>query len=214
MFAPVQSWIDMGSVDLQTEEAWASVLCAFITVGAAVTVGWIMTKVMKSKQFLVSLPVILVLSGITALALYFRYGWSVRTAQGILLMLVLLYASCSDLTSHTMDDCLWVMVTLLGLYSISTVGLPSMLTGAVMVFMPQYLTALLSKKALGGADIKLSVALAFLLGWERGLAALIAGLLGAVIVMSIIQTVRKKRKKQPFALIPFLSVAAMAVFFI
>lgn len=83
-----------------------------------------------------------------------------------------------------------------------------------MVFMPQYLTALLSRKALGGADIKLSVALAFLLGWERGLAALIAGLLGAVIVMSIIQTVRKKRKKQPFALIPFLSVAAMAVFFI
>ena len=197
MLAPVQSWIDMGSVDLQTEEAWASVLCAFITVGAAVTVGWIMTKVMKSKQFLVSLPVILVLSGIIALALYFRYGWSVRAAQGILLMLVLLYASCSDLTSHTMDDCLWVMVALLGLYSISTVGLPSMLTGAVMVFMPQYLTALLSRKALGGADIKLSVALAFLLGWERGLAALIAGLLGAVIVMSIIQTVRKKRKKQP-----------------
>lgn len=214
MFAPAQSWIDMGSVDLQTEETWAAVLCALITVGAAVTVGWIMTKVMKSKQFFVSMPVILVLSGIIALALYFRYGWSVRTAQGILLMLVLLYASCSDLTSHTMDDCLWVMVAMLGLYSISTVGLPSMLTGAVMVFMPQYLTALLSKKALGGADIKLSMALAFLLGWARGLAALIVGLLGAVIVMSIVQKFRKKKRKQPFALIPFLSAAAMAAFFI
>ena len=53
MLAPVQSWIDMGSVDLQTEEAWASVLCAFITVGAA---GWLDHDEGYEKQAIFSFP--------------------------------------------------------------------------------------------------------------------------------------------------------------
>ena len=90
-----------------------------------------------------------------------------------------------------------------------------MIVGAVMVFVPQILIALLPPhKALGGADLKLSTALAFLLGWQKGLAALVLGLLLAVIVMLIIQHLNKKKKKQPFALIPFLSVGALVMFVI
>ncbi len=136
------------------------------------------------------------------------------TAQGILLMFVLLYASCSDLTDHTMDDFLWVMVVMLGFLSVGSVGLPSMLIGAIMIFVPQILTALLAKNPIGGADIKLATALAFLLGWQRGLIMLIAGMLIAVVFMLIMRKVKKVKKDRPFALIPFLSIAAMAVFFI
>ena len=66
----------------------------------------------------------------------------------------------------------------------------------------------------GGADIKLTTALAFLFGWQKGLAVLIAGMLLAVVSMLIVQKVKKSKKKQPFALIPFLSVAAMVIFLI
>ena len=114
-----------------------------------------------------------------------------------------------------MDDFLWIMVGILGLLSAYTVGLDSMLMGAMLVFLPQLLIALLpSHKALGGADIKLSTALAFLLGWQKGLAALLLGLSLAVVVMLIVQKVYKKKKKQPFALIPFLSIGALVLFFI
>ena len=190
------------------------VLLLLAAVGMSVLVGWILTKVMQGKRFKCSLPVTLVLSGTLSLLTVLRFGFTLATVQGILLGFVLLYASCSDLTDHTMDDFLWVMVAMLGLCSVGTVGLPSMLIGAVMVFVPQMLSALLCKNPIGGADIKLTTALAFLLGWQKGLAVLIVGMLLAVITMLVAQKVKKSKKKQPFALIPFLSVAAMVIFLI
>ena len=190
------------------------ILLLLATVGLSVLVGWILNKVMKGKGFKCNLPVTLALSGTLSLLTVLRFGFTLTTVQGILLTFVLLYASCSDLTDHTMDDFLWVMVAMLGLCSVGTVGLPSMLIGAVMVFVPQLLSALLCKTPIGGADIKLTTALAFLFGWQKGLAVLIAGMLLAVVSMLIVQKVKKSKKKQPFALIPFLSVAAMVIFLI
>ncbi len=190
------------------------ILLLLATVGLSVLIGWILTKVMQGKGFKCSLPVTLVISGTLSLLTVLRFGFTLTAVQGILLSFVLLYASCSDLTDHTMDDFLWVMVAMLGFCSIGTVGLPSMLIGAVMVFVPQMLSALLCKNPIGGADIKLTTALAFLLGWQKGLAVLIVGMLLAVITMFVAQKVKKSKKKQPFALIPFLSVAAMAIFLV
>lgn len=190
------------------------ILLLLATVGLSVLVGWILTKVMQGKGIKCNLPVNLTLSGGIALLAVLRFGFTLTAVQGILLTFVLLYASCSDLTDHTMDDFLWVMVAMLGLCSVGMVGLPSMMIGAVMVFVPQLLSALLCKNPIGGADIKLTTALAFLLGWQKGLATLIVGMLIAVVSMLIIQKVKKRKRKQPFALIPFLSVAAMAVFLI
>ena len=191
------------------------VLSALLFVGLSVLIGWVLTKVMKSRGFVTNQAVILSVMTAFSVLLFLRFGWSVTAWQGLFLAAVLIYASCSDLTSHTMDDFLWVMVAILGLVSATRVGIPSMLIGAGMVFVPQLLIALLPPhKSLGGADIKLSTALAFLLGWQRGLAALMLGLLLAVAVMLIVQKVNKKKKKQPFALIPFLSIGAMMMFFI
>ena len=184
-------------------------------VGVALLVCLILTRNMRERGFPTHLPLFLILTGFYSLALALRYGVSLVAMQGLLLFLILLYASCSDLTSHTMDDYLWVMVGILGLLSCYGVGLPSMLIGAAMVFVPQILLALLPPhKALGGADIKLSTAVAFLLGWQKGLAALLLGLLLAVTVMLIVQRFNRKKKKQAFALIPFLSVGAMVMFLI
>ena len=187
----------------------------FLFGGVAILIGAISDRVMKSKGYVTSTPITLMITAAVSLILYGRFGLSVTAIQGVFLMLVLLYASCSDLTDHTVDDYVWVTVLALALMNVRTVGLTSMLIGAFFVFIPQLLMALLPPhKTLGGADIKLSTALAFLLGWQRGLAAYIVGLLLAIIVMCIVNKIRKNKESKAFALIPFLSVAAMAVFMI
>ena len=187
----------------------------FLFGGAAILIGAILDRVMKSKGYVTSIPITLMITAAVSLMLYGRFGLSVTAIQGVFLMLVLLYASCSDLTDHTVDDYVWVTVLALALINVRTVGLTSMLIGAFFVFIPQLLMALLPPhKTLGGADIKLSTALAFLLGWQRGLAAYIIGLLLAIIVMCIVNEIRKNKESKAFALVPFLSVAAMAMFMI
>lgn len=192
-----------------------AVLSVLLMIAVSVLVGWVITKIMVGKEYKTNLAINLCLCGVISLGLVLRYGPWVTAIQGVFLMLVLLWASWSDLTFHTMDDCLWVLVFALALPSIHTVGLCSMLIGAFAVFLPQFaMTFIPNCKALGGADIKMSTALAFLLGWQRGLIAFAAGLLVAVIVMTIYNKTKQRCSKKPFALIPFLSGAAMVLFFI
>lgn len=121
-------------MDIQSSEIWLAVLLAVALIGVSVLVGWILTNVMRKKQYKNSMAINMTLSGVMSLILLLRYGFSMTTVQGIILMFVLLYASCSDLTDHTMDDFLWIMVVILGLLSAETVGFLSMLIGAVTVF--------------------------------------------------------------------------------
>jgi len=207
--------IHLITADAITDSRIASVLLSLLFIGVSMLVCLLLTYFMQKQEIQTYPQLQMILAGSFALALYLTYGFSLTAVQGMILFFILLYASCSDLTTHTMDDYLWVMVLILGLGSVHTVGLPSMLIGDAMVFVPQMLIALLPPhKALGGADIKLSTALAFLLGWERGLAALLFGLLFAVVVMLIVQKMSPKKKKQPFALIPFLAVGALLMFLI
>jgi hypothetical protein len=107
------------------------------------------------------------------------------------------------------------LVFALSLASFESVGIGSMLLGAFCVVIPQIAMALLPPhKTLGGADIKLSTAIAFLLGGWRGIGAYLIGLVLAVIVMSIYNKCTNRCKKNPFALVPFLSIGAMLMFLI
>ena len=127
----------------------------------------------------------------------------------------MLYASVRDIKTREVPDSISGMLLILGLVDTDIERLPSMLLGMALVFLPQFISALINpSKALGGADIKLSSAAAFLLGAQRGLFALIVGLTLAVIAMPIIRKIRKLPKDQPFPLIPFLSVGIVAGYFI
>ena len=142
----------------------------------------------------------------------FTEMWIIKTT---ILLALLLYASVRDIKTREVPDSISVMLLILGLVDTDIGKLPSMLFGALLVFIPQFISALINpSKALGGADIKLSSAAAFLLGAQRGLFALIVGLTLAVIVMPIIRTIRKLPKNQPFPLIPFLSIGIVAGYFI
>ena len=120
-----------------------------------------------------------------------------------------------DIKTREVPDSVSVMLLILGLVDVSIKEIPQMLLGMVLVFLPQFISALINpSKALGGADIKVSSSAAFLLGTPNGLFALIFGLTLAVIAMPIIRKIRKLPKDQPFPLIPFISIGIVAGYFI
>ena len=191
------------------------ILALLAIVGGTLLVGWVLNRMMTAKGFKTNQTVNLILSALIPIALFLRYGASLELVQGVFLMFVLMYATWSDLTSHTVDDYVPITLFALGVASMTTVGLSSMLFGAFAVFVPQIVMALIPKcKPLGGADLKISTALAFLLGWERGIIGFVAGLLIAVVYMAIYNKVKKTdtKEEKAFALVPFLSIAALVLF--
>ena len=64
--------------------------------------------------------------------------------------------------------------------------------------------------SIGGADIKLSAACAFMLGTVQGMTGLMIGLILAVIINSI---KNRKKKHEGFPLIPYLAVGFMTAYF-
>ena len=138
--------------------------------------------------------------------------WIIKTT---ILLALLLYASVKDIRTREVPDSISVMLLILGLVDTNIERLPSMLLGMALVFLPQFISALINpSKALGGADIKISSSAAFLFGAQRGLFALIVGLTLAVVTMPILRRVRKLPKDQPFPLIPFISIGIIAGYFI
>ena len=133
-----------------------------------------------------------------------------RIVRGILLAGLLLYGSIHDIRTHTMPDWVWMGVAGTALLGMKLSALPSMLLGTAAVLLIEVpLAVLLKDRAIGGADIKLSAAGAFLLGWQKGLAALILGLTLSLIVVPIVRRIRHEDNRKAFALVPFLAVGIM-----
>ena len=133
----------------------------------------------------------------------------------LILLGILLYASIKDWREHEVPDTVWKLIVMLGLVNISLRDLPSMLLGAALVFLPQIIPAVINtEKAMGGADIKISTALAFLLGVEKGLFALISGLFLAVVITAISNKINRKDSSEPFAVVPYLWIGAVLAYMI
>ena len=196
-------------------ELFTTLLSMLLFVGMSMLVGATLVKIIRAKGETANMPLTMTITAITALLLFARLGLSVTAIQGVFLMFVLLYASISDIHYHIVDDYIWVIVFALALLNVEKIGMTSMVVGALCVFVPQMAMALLPPhKTLGGADIKLSTALAFLLGGWKGICAYLLGLIIAVVFMCIYNKVTKQAEKKPFALVPFLSIGAMIMFLI
>ena len=137
----------------------------------------------------------------------------IRIIQGLLLAALLLYGSIHDIRTHTMPDWLWMGVAGTALLGMKLSALQSMLLGAAAVLLIEVpLAVLLKDRAIGGADIKLSAAGAFLLGWQKGLAALILGLTLSLIIVPIVRRIRHEDNRKAFPLVPFLAVGIMTAY--
>ena len=201
-------------VHVSSASLWATVAAHFIIFGIFLLAVWILCKkTVKEKELIPHL--LFCLSIAVGLILLLVFGVTLTTVKGMILALLLLYASLSDLKTRRVSDCVSVMIFILSLVGFEAANLPSMLIGAMIVFVPQFALAIIRpSRACGGADLKISTAIAFMLGAGKGVFALIVGMLLAVIVMAIYNKVNAKDQKEAFPLVPFLSFGAMLAYII
>ena len=180
-----------------------------------IIVGGLMNYYMDQRGFAFNPYLTYLLLPAIVVALYLVGGFSMWTVKGIVLALILLYASLEDLSEHQADDFLWVMLVILSLVNFGDEGIGSMIFGAIAVFVPQMAIAMFTKKGgIGGADIKLSTAAALSLGFYGGVIGYMIGLVFAIVFQTIHNKVKKQSNKEAFPLLPFLSTGLMIGYFI
>lgn len=150
------------------------------------------------------------LAVISSLIMLCFFGFSAITLKGIVISLIFILSSFEDVKTRECDDFLHVMIVIAAFIGTGMTALPGMIISAVFVFAVMVGTILITGVEIGGADIKMAAACAFLLGVRRGLLGLIFGLILAVI-FNIFKN--RKNKKAGFPMIPYLAVGFMTAFF-
>ena len=158
------------------------------------------------------IPIYHCISIILVSSLLIAFGWSTELIKGIIFMQILLYASVSDIQTHEVKDFVSVLIFITGFIGVTLTNIPMMLLSGFIIGGMLLICAMVSGNRLGGADVKLSAACAFLLGFSKSVAGLIIGLIVSVIANLIIQK-QKKIKNQPFPLVPYLSIGFMLMYF-
>lgn len=130
--------------------------------------------------------------------------------QGGLFIILLLTASVFDIRKRIIPDTVCLLIALTGLIGFQPVKLFGILTA-----LPLLLAALLWG-GMGGGDIKLTAASGIVLGFQRGLAAMVVGLTALLLFYffyTIIQRLHGRERQKAFPLAPFLSVGCIAAYF-
>lgn len=179
----------------------ATVILVSVCIGKYASSRW---KGNKTKTILG----FVIISFITAIALFCFFGLSVKAIQGIIFTLILLVSSYSDIKARECDDYLSVMILITAFIGINLTAIPNMFIAAMFTAGIFLLVVVTVSDGIGGADIKIASASVFLLGFRRGIIGLVIGLLLAIIVNAI------KRKKSGFPMIPYLTAAFIPAFFI
>ena len=151
-----------------------------------------------------------VIAALTALSLFCFFGCAATAVKGIIFCLLLLFSSYEDIRVRECEDYVHLMIVIAAFIGTDIAALSNMICSALLVSGIMVVTTVITKSPLGGADIKLSAACAFMLGTVQGFAGLMFGLMTAIIV-NIIKN--RKKKTEGFPLIPYLAVGFMAAYF-
>ena len=159
------------------------------------------------------IPIYHCISIILVSSLLIVFGWSTELIKGIILLQILLYASVSDIQIHEVKDFVSVLIFITGFIGVTLSDIPMMLFSGLAIGGVLLICAMVSGNRLGGADVKLSAACAFLLGFSKSIAGLVIGLFLAIIC-NIYFSHKNKTKGKAFPLVPYLSIGFMAMYFI
>lgn len=185
-----------------------------ITAIIAALFGWLLAYATQ-KKFGGKLNLLnIILPTLLLVLVSVRFGFGTEFVQGSILCFLLLFASNSDIHIREVPDSVSIMIAITALIGKELANIPIMLLAAVLITLPQLAIAIIKPNTYGGADIKLMAACAFLLGFEKGLIAIIVGLLIAVICTVITREMKNQSLKDPFALIPYLAAGSMLAYFI
>lgn len=159
------------------------------------------------------IPIYHCISIILVSSLLIVFGWSMELLKGIILLQILLYASVSDIQTHEVKDFVSILIFITGFIGVTLSDIPMMLFSGLAIGGVLLICAMVSGNRLGGADVKLSAACAFLLGFSKSIAGLVIGLFLAIIC-NIYFSYKNKTKGKAFPLVPYLSIGFMAMYFI
>lgn len=159
------------------------------------------------------IPIYHCISIILVSSLLIAFGWSIELLKGIILLQILLYASVSDIQTHEVKDFISVLIFITGFIGVTLSDIPMMLFSGLAIGGVLLICAMVSVNRLGGADVKLSAACAFLLGFSKSITGLVIGLFLAIIC-NIYFSHKNKTKGKAFPLVPYLSIGFMAMYFI
>ena len=159
------------------------------------------------------IPIYHCISIILVSSLLIVFGWSMELLKGIILLQILLYASVSDIQTHEVKDFISVLIFITGFIDVTLSDIPMMLFSGLAIGGVLLICAMVSGNRLGGADVKLSAACAFLLAFSKSIAGLVIGLFLAIIC-NIYFSHKNKTKGKAFPLVPYLSIGFMAMYFI
>lgn len=152
----------------------------------------------------------LLMAIIMSILLICFFGFTAIALKGMILSLIFMSASYQDIKTHECDDSIHPMILITGLIGLDCRDLTDMIISAAFVFLIMMLTLHITKSNIGGADIKFSVACAFVLGMRNGMLGLIIGLAVAVII-NLIKL--GKNKKEGFPMIPYLAAGFTVAYF-
>ncbi len=147
---------------------------------------------------------------ICAVIMFCFFGCAATTVQGIIFFLILILSSYEDIKTRESDDYLQLMIVIAAFIGTELTAVPGMFVSAVFVGGVMLFAVLITKSSIGGADIKMSAACVFMLGFERGVIGLLLGTLLAVVV----NLLKSKDRKKGFPMIPYLAVGYATAFFI
>lgn len=128
-----------------------------------------------------TIPIYHCISIVLVSILLIVFGWSMELLKGIILLQILLYASVSDIQTHEVKDFISVLILITGFIGVTLSDIPMMILSSLFIGGMLFVCAVVSENRLGGADVKLSAASAFLLGFLKSIAGLVIGLFLAII---------------------------------
>ena len=132
--------------------------------------------------------------------------------KGFIFSVIMLYAANSDIETMEVPDSVHVMILITALIGVAKENILSMLLGFVLIPLPLFVAAVIKQNSIGGADIKLMAASAFLLGFEKALVALIIGSVLAVICTCLVRNIKNQSSKTVFPLVPYLGIGCFIAY--
>lgn len=173
-------------------------------------------KDIKIKMTPMIWAVILVAGLLSGVGNYWLHHDVVSGIQVTMIVGLLAYMSMVDIQLHMAPDWISVCIFLWALPSAAIAIVNheyakaiSMGVGLLVCFVPLILAAMFSKGGIGGADIKMMMALGFYLGASKAFLALLAGLVLAVVFNGIRILTKRANKEDKFALIPYLALGSL-----
>ena len=144
---------------------------------------------------------------LTMAALLCFFGASAKAARGGVMCIIMLYAAYEDIKTRECADFLSVMLGITGIMGKEPKELILSLIAFAGIILILLISSAVTKNGIGGGDVKFAGAVSLVLGFFNTAAALVLGLLAAVVI-------NKLRKQKSFPLLPYLAPAFMTVYFI